>query len=164
MEDAVIEYLDNLQLGEVQNTDGVKLSDDAKMLIFLNPGIINQLAAEVQDLSRPAIFVVYDRNLVKVRSTKMNYDAIRPDDQTIVIEHQATGEQPVHVTTEGIRPAEKSIMTNIDAIRNASCENLARFLASVSKCRNCLAKRELCDVNSTTCAQAWCNWLQEVEE
>lgn len=70
MDDAVIEYLDDLQLGEVQNTDGVKLSDDAKMLIFLNPGLINQLAAEVQDLSRPAIFVVYDRNLVKVRSTK----------------------------------------------------------------------------------------------
>lgn len=66
MEDAVIKYLDDLQLGEVQNTDGVKLSDDAKMLIFLNPGLINQLAAEVQDLSQPAIFVVYNRKLVKV--------------------------------------------------------------------------------------------------
>ena len=33
----------------------------------------------------------------------MNYDAIRPDDQTIVIEHQATGEQPVHVTPEGVQ-------------------------------------------------------------
>lgn len=66
MEDAVIEYLNDLQLGEVQNTDGVKLSDDAKMLIFLNPGLINQLAAEVQDLSQPAIFVVCNRKLVKV--------------------------------------------------------------------------------------------------
>ncbi len=66
MEDAVIEYLNDLQLGEVQSTDGVKLSDDAKMLIFLNPGLINQLAAEVQDLSQPAIFVVCDRKLVKV--------------------------------------------------------------------------------------------------
>ena len=71
MADTVNEYLNSLQLGDVQNTDGVKLSDDAKMLIFLNPGLINQLAAEVQDLSRPAIFVVYDRKLVKVRSTKI---------------------------------------------------------------------------------------------
>ena len=66
MADAVNEYLNDLQLGEVQNTDGVKLSDDAKMLIFLNPGLINQLAAEVQDLSQPAIFVVCNRKLVKV--------------------------------------------------------------------------------------------------
>lgn len=54
---------------------------------------------------------------------------------------------------------------NIEAIRNASVENLARFLASVSKCRKCLAKRELCDVSTTTCAMAWCNWLlQEAEK
>ena len=35
----------------------------------------------------------------------MNYDAIRPDGPTIAIEHQATGEQSVHVTPEGIQPA-----------------------------------------------------------
>lgn len=35
----------------------------------------------------------------------MNYDAIRPDGPTIAIEHQATGETPVHVTPEGIQPA-----------------------------------------------------------
>ena len=34
MADAVNEYLNDLQLGEVQNTDGVKLSDDASALLL----------------------------------------------------------------------------------------------------------------------------------
>ena len=102
-------------------------------------------------------------DLMKERERMTNVNNIRPDEPTIAIENQATGEQPVDVTTDGIRPAEKHIM-NIDTIRNASYENLARFLASISKCRNCLAKSELCDVSSTTCAQAWCNWLFQKSE
>lgn len=35
----------------------------------------------------------------------MDFNAIRPDGPTIAVEHQATGEQPVHVTPEGIQPA-----------------------------------------------------------
>lgn len=55
-------------------------------------------------------------------------------------------------------------MTNIDVLRNASAENLARFVASIARCRKCIAKRELCDVNSVTCAQAWCDWLMQETE
>lgn len=55
-------------------------------------------------------------------------------------------------------------MTNIDVLRNASAENFARFVASIARCKKCAAKRDLCDVSSVTCAQAWCDWLlQEVE-
>ena len=55
-------------------------------------------------------------------------------------------------------------MTNIDVLRNASAENFARFIASIARCRRCIAKRELCDINLATCAQAWCDWLlQEAE-
>ena len=55
-------------------------------------------------------------------------------------------------------------MTNIDVLRNASAVNFARFIACIARCKNCAAKRDLCDVNSVTCAQAWCNWLlQEAE-
>lgn len=50
-------------------------------------------------------------------------------------------------------------MTNIDALRDASAENFARFIASIARCKKCAAKRDLCDVSSVTCAQAWCNWL-----
>lgn len=54
-------------------------------------------------------------------------------------------------------------MTNIDALRNASAENLARFISSIARCKKCIAKRDLCDVSSVTCAQAWCDWLLREE-
>lgn len=50
-------------------------------------------------------------------------------------------------------------MTNIKVMRNASAEDIARFIASIARCRKCIAKRDLCDVSSVTCAQAWCDWL-----
>lgn len=55
-------------------------------------------------------------------------------------------------------------MTNIDVLRKASAENFAMFVSCIARCKQCAAKRDLCDVNSVTCAQAWCDWLlQEVE-
>ena len=33
----------------------------------------------------------------------MDFNAIRPDGPTIAIEHQATGETPVHVTPDGVQ-------------------------------------------------------------
>lgn len=61
----------------------------------------------------------------------MNYDAIRPDGPTIAIEHQATGETPVHVTPDGIQPADQNVtqpeklsfIPPIRAIRVKSCGN-----------------------------------------
>lgn len=35
----------------------------------------------------------------------MDFNAIRPDGPTIAIEHQATGEQAVHMTPDRIQPA-----------------------------------------------------------
>ena len=52
----------------------------------------------------------------------MDFNAIRPDDPTIAIEHQATGEEPVNVTPDGIQPAEElSFKPPIKAIRVKSC-------------------------------------------
>ncbi len=55
----------------------------------------------------------------------MDFNAIRPDGPTIAIEHQATGETPVHVTPEGIQPAAEklSFKPPIKAIRVKSCGN-----------------------------------------
>ena len=61
----------------------------------------------------------------------MNFNAIRPDGPTIAIEHQATGETPVHVAPEGIRPADQNVtqpeklsfIPPIRAIRVKSCGN-----------------------------------------
>ena len=39
----------------------------------------------------------------------MDFNAIRPDGPTIAIEHQATGETPVHVTPDGIQPAAQAV-------------------------------------------------------
>lgn len=38
----------------------------------------------------------------------MDFNAIRPDGPTIAIEHQATGEQPVHVTPDGVQVGEQA--------------------------------------------------------
>ena len=61
----------------------------------------------------------------------MDFNAIRPDGPTIAIEHQATGEQPVHVTPDGIQPADQNVtqpeklsfIPPIRAIRVKSCGN-----------------------------------------
>lgn len=44
----------------------------------------------------------------------MDFSTIRPDDPTIAIEHQATGETPVHVTPEGIQPAAQAAETDAE--------------------------------------------------
>lgn len=53
----------------------------------------------------------------------MNIDAIRPDGPTIAIEHQATGETPVHVTPEDVQAEKLSFKPPIKAIRVKSCGN-----------------------------------------
>lgn len=61
----------------------------------------------------------------------MDFNAIRPDGPTIAIEHQATGEQAVHVTPDGIQPADQNVTQPeklsftppIRAIRVKSCGN-----------------------------------------
>lgn len=48
----------------------------------------------------------------------MDFSTIRPDGPTIAIEHQATGETPVHVTPDGIRPAAQAVDPETDAELN----------------------------------------------
>ena len=49
MDDDTLKYLDGLTLGQIISADGTtRLTTDAKMLIFLNPGIINQLAEFIE--------------------------------------------------------------------------------------------------------------------
>lgn len=55
-------------------------------------------------------------------------------------------------------------MTNIKVIRNASAEDIARFIASIARCRKCIARRDFCDANTVSCAQAWCDWLLKEAE
>lgn len=65
----------------------------------------------------------------------MNIDAIRPDGPTIAIEHQATGETPVHVTPEGIQPAAQAVDPETDAELN-----LKAALALLNSAKDLIAK------------------------
>lgn len=98
----------------------------------------------------------------------MNISAIHPDGPTIAIEHQATGEQPVNVTPEGIQPADQpetttKRMTNADRIRSMTDEELAIWLDTVnsSTCSFAMNKSP-CDAKKCPC---WLDWLkQEADE
>lgn len=63
----------------------------------------------------------------------MNINAIRPDGPTIAIEHQATGEQPVHVTPDGIQPAAQAAETDAEL-------NLKAALALLNSAKDLIAK------------------------
>lgn len=63
----------------------------------------------------------------------MDFNAIRPDGPTIAIEHQATGETPVHVTPEGIQPAAQAAVPETEL-------NLKAAMALLTSAKNLIEK------------------------
>ena len=63
----------------------------------------------------------------------MNISNIRPDNPTIAIEGQATGETPVNVTPEGWTAPKRS---NYDRIKSMTVEEMAEFLDLVRGNKN----------------------------
>lgn len=88
----------------------------------------------------------------------MNYDAIRPDGPTIAIEHQATGEQAVHVTPEGIQPAKR---THADLVRNMTDEQLATLFSNTE---GNFPPNYPNGVSVSLCRAAWLEWLKAEAE
>ena len=63
----------------------------------------------------------------------MDFNAISPDGPTIAIEHQATGEQPVNVTPDGIQPAAQAAETDAEL-------NLKAAMALLTSAKNLIEK------------------------
>ena len=75
----------------------------------------------------------------------MNISNIRPDNPTIAIEGQATGETPVNVTPEGWTAPKRS---NYDKVKAMNIEKLADWLCHIVSngtvnCGHCIAE-EFC--------------------
>lgn len=102
----------------------------------------------------------------------MNISAIHPDGPGIAIEHQATGEQPVNVTPEGIQPAAQrqsgKRKTNGDKWRQMTDREIAEFIVYKLDCQQCpLFDRffsRVCSIetnNSAQCIEALTDWAAE---
>ena len=86
----------------------------------------------------------------------MNINAIRPDEPTIAIEHQATGETPVNVTPEGIQPAEPGSSDKVELKACPFCGSAAEYYGE-------------CDMVKVRCSNYNCQcelitWFDEPEE
>ena len=77
----------------------------------------------------------------------MDFNAIRPDGPTIAIEHQATGETPVHVTPEGIQPAAPAAEPETELIQKAAYDDLVKRLRKEASywCTNCCYRAGDCN-------------------
>lgn len=77
----------------------------------------------------------------------MDFNAIRPDGPTIAIEHQATGETPVHVTPEGIQFAEPAAEPETELIQKAAYDDLVKRLRKEASywCTNCCYRAGDCN-------------------
>lgn len=77
----------------------------------------------------------------------MDFNAIRPDGPTIAIEHQATGETPVHVTPEGIQPAAQAAVPETDLNLKAAYDDLVKRLRKEASywCTNCCYRAGDCN-------------------
>lgn len=86
---------------------------------------------------------------------------IRPDGPTIVIEHQATGEQPVNVSPEGWTAPTQS---NYDRVTRMNIEQFAGWICKIkiTGCPDGLFYTSFCD--DMSCAECWLGWLREEAE
>lgn len=96
----------------------------------------------------------------------MNISNIRPDNPTIAIEGQATGETPVNVTPEGIQPAYlgpsmQPLRTNGDLLRSLRNEELAKWLAVIERLARAKGVTTIAPEKLT---EFWLEWLKSPVE